>query len=614
MRVGSKAWLRRWGVALLAAVFFASALGASTESIGRGDWDYFVSWALVVRESVVDAHEWPLWNPYHCGGMPVLDNFQSRIASPGTWLAVLLGPIAGLRVWALVVLALGFEGARRLARRLGAPRAGAWLAAIVTTMHGGVALRLGTGHVVDLGFLLLPWLWGSVLTMRERLGRGATAFAAWCVLLVVEGAFYPLVYGVLSAALFALVVGRRRHARRLVVGFVAAGAMLAFASAPVLLWGALRLLGGGPREVPTEHMPLHAIGEALFSREQPLGGEQVFHGQIWWWHEFGAYVGLAFGVACLIGLAVARRRGDRLSIALAFASLFFVAMAMGDVGPFSPWELLHRLPVFGAMRASGRALLVAVPLLALGLGRTLRHETRWANWVLVAVALDMVSVSVPILQAEMRDMPEALELEAPSGETFVQKLDQRHEQSMTRAHFTTMANDVRRHHGVLACYDPTPPERHATGKRPLVSLVGAGGEARIVRWSPGSITIGLSGVDGPALLVYDMNFAPGWRARDARPVLDHEGVVSCVVSPKDGEVLLEYAPAAPVFVFLVWLVGLGLAALVVARRWRRSAAPRHARERAMPDLGSAPEPEAPSARDGSAQDGEAGEPERSSGG
>ena len=58
-----------WGL-ILAVIAYAPALVKHDKS-GWGDWQQFHHWWEVGRVSILRWHELPLWDPHHCGGVPM---------------------------------------------------------------------------------------------------------------------------------------------------------------------------------------------------------------------------------------------------------------------------------------------------------------------------------------------------------------------------------------------------------------------------------------------------------------------------------------------------------------------------------------------------------------
>ena len=92
---------------------------------GRLDWDYHMQLHWVTWYTITHFHQFPFWNPYKCGGMPLFGNPQSAILTPFLLLDLLFGPVIGLHLDSIVHVALAFGGAYFLARVLGISRLGA---------------------------------------------------------------------------------------------------------------------------------------------------------------------------------------------------------------------------------------------------------------------------------------------------------------------------------------------------------------------------------------------------------------------------------------------------------------------------------------------------------
>ena len=72
----------------------------------------------------------PQWDPFAHGGQPLLSNPNYGALYPPSWLARLLPVTTTVSLLAFLHAALAAWGAERLARRLGADRSGALLAAV----------------------------------------------------------------------------------------------------------------------------------------------------------------------------------------------------------------------------------------------------------------------------------------------------------------------------------------------------------------------------------------------------------------------------------------------------------------------------------------------------
>ncbi|MBN1335766.1 MAG: hypothetical protein JXB39_07375 [Deltaproteobacteria bacterium] len=550
-----------WLLAVVFALLFGLPLLFNPDRLGLGDWDYFTSWSLAERTSLLQYGRWPSWSPWHCGGMDVAANVQGRAFSPSFLLVLLAGPVLGNRLWCLLALALGFEGTRRLARAIGAGRFGALLAAIVVAGNGGVFLKLGAGHLGEIPLLLVPWLLLGVRRAWDAPARGALGAGLAGALSWLEGGVYPLIWGFLIAGGWSLVASASRRSLRPLLGFLAASGATVGLSA-VTLWPVLGYLPGHLRSASApESVPALALVQALLARGQSLTGPAPWPDLPWRWHEYGAYVGPVFVAALLAGGVGAPRR----ALPWLLAALGFGAAALGDHGPASPWTLLNRLPILEVLRASGRLLQPALLCAALAAGVGLDRWGRWAALAPVLLALDLWWTGPAMLADAF-----PISLEAPSRTPFVQVLDPRHRETLVRAHYTTMTQDVLANRGILACYEPARPRIAAEPRhpRPEVFLEGVPEPVSLLSWAPGRVEVGLPDLERDAVLVMNENAAPGWRA-----VVDG---AAQAIRPDRGRVAVQVTPGASRVTFVHRSprlgpglgISLGTFLLLAALAWR----------------------------------------------
>jgi hypothetical protein len=85
----------------------------------NSDWDAFTDQWWVASQTITHFHQFPLWNPFKCGGLPMLGNPEAVVATPFLLLHLAFGLIAGLYLQIILHLALGFAGGYVLARVMG---------------------------------------------------------------------------------------------------------------------------------------------------------------------------------------------------------------------------------------------------------------------------------------------------------------------------------------------------------------------------------------------------------------------------------------------------------------------------------------------------------------
>lgn len=57
-------------IIIIISTYFTSGIVFSSDALVFWDWERNLAFLEYARKSIVDYHQIPLWNPYHCGGMP----------------------------------------------------------------------------------------------------------------------------------------------------------------------------------------------------------------------------------------------------------------------------------------------------------------------------------------------------------------------------------------------------------------------------------------------------------------------------------------------------------------------------------------------------------------
>ncbi|MFW6023228.1 MAG: hypothetical protein ACOC9O_00655, partial [Myxococcota bacterium] len=315
---------------------------------GFGDWQMIHHNWEAGHVALTRHGEWPLWNPYHCGGITMWGNPEAQHLSPFFFLSLLMGTTLAIKLMVAVHAWAGLAGMYLLARRcfhLEPPAA--LFASLAWGCSGFWAWQIGGGHGTFVPFYLAPWV---LLAWRAAVAdwRMSALLAALMALVAFEGGTYPFPYFVLLLAFDAVVLLGRGPRRGAVV-------------TAALLSGGLTVLLSAVRWVPSlitlSRIPRNAdIPDVVAPWEIP---EMLARPWFPWvhpdhpfvWPEYSAYLGVA---ATLVGFAgvYAALRGRRYE-PVAGLVVFGTLMA-GHFADWAPWSLLHELPVYRALRAPSR--------------------------------------------------------------------------------------------------------------------------------------------------------------------------------------------------------------------------------------------------------------------
>jgi|SRR5271166_528761 len=474
------------------------------------DWDQHLAFSWVQYDTIWHFHQIPLWNPFKCGGMPELGNPQDRLLTPFTLVHLLAGPIAGLYLEVPLHFAIAWAGGYVLARVLGMSRLAASGAATVFPASSWYALHATQGHADLLAFAFLPWVLAPAILAAERRRLSYSSLSAAALALTFfDGSPYPTIYAFL---LMATVLPAWALYRRSVWPLLVFGLALVFGAGfmAVKLLPAIDFMRAHPRLIlHPEVNDYRVLGQLLLSRNQD---SRLWPGALWTWGfwESGAYVGL-FIVPAIIGALV----GGGATLAWLFAGASMLLIWMGSQGPLSPWEILHHLPVFSAMRVPSRAIIPFTLTLAVmagfGLDWIRKRGRRFGPaiaLILIAVAtLDCFLVGTPNYWYVV-SKPE-LEVQVPPGDSFRQ---------VSHAVPDHELNYARHNAGVKYCYEnltyrwPTAikgyDQLYYQGEQ---SIFSGPGTVRLEKWTPNALEYDVDAASPGELLTINQNYDPSWR-------------------------------------------------------------------------------------------------------
>lgn len=467
-----------------------AALFPASDAWGREDWDYFAQHYAACRISILDYQQFPWWNPWNCGGMPLAANPQIGVYSPTMALCLLFDVWTGLRVSLWGHLFLAGVGAHALLWRTFRSPAASAVAGVVYSLNGAAIFHAAAGHLGIQSAAYLPWV---ILFLAKCRGDARWGLAAGVALAaaVHVSLHYVTVLSVLIVSVLGLgwaAAGERIESRRILAGLVlGAAAVLAICGQRILLAG--QLVAENPR-TPADIFRV-AIQPATLARSLASWGQRMEdrlpHSTLDW-HECGAYAGALTVVLFAASLFAGWRW---------WHSLFFFCLAfwIGNQRWYHPSGWLESLPVFSMMRVPTRWRAPAMLGLAMGAGQAIRSldrgRSRWMGLLISAAAIGDIALQAR-LTLEQAFVIQPRQSPGPVLRGGIEQFDGQAAPPQCRSflYFLTIAG-----RGVIRGYEPLV----AMGQEPR-GAVGRGdpryqgefGPAGLVRqalWSPNRIVL-----------------------------------------------------------------------------------------------------------------------------
>ncbi len=574
------------GLGAIATLFSWWELFVEPDRTGFGDYQFFHhSWEAALV-SFDKYGQWPLWNPYQCGGIPDWADPQAQFFHPLFLLSFVFGTTLALKAFLVLHALSGLVGQYLLARDIGLGLPGAAFAAASWTFSGYFAWHCGTGHGNFIAFYLAPL---TLLCWRRARAdlRYAAGVAVAMTLVALGGGAYAFPFFVLLLAFDACIslaspkAGRNERLDTLTVGTLVVGL--------IALTAAIRLL---PIVEHLAYYPRRVSGDDTLSLQEVLitltRGDVTeidtpFGSHPWVWTEYGAYIGwIPVVLGCAGTLIALGQRRYRLLLPM----LAFLALTLGNTGALSPWALLQRLPVFEGLRiptrmsvlfllyftllgglavdAIARRMRPVAPLRSAGMTQVAARVL--VLFVLFWTAADLTTHHRRVIDGMWRDPPSRAEFVA---ERFVVVAVPRADQPWL-VH-PTPPRFPHANLGTAFCYTGMayrPAPGLWAGELPQVRARGEG--ARVEEWSQTPLTFNaVASLPSGGRVIVNRTYAPGWRSDVGTLTLDR-GRIAVDLPAGRHRIALRYAPVLWPVALLGSLLGALLCVALIARGRRLS--------------------------------------------
>jgi len=509
--IGSAVFALCFGYPILRDIFHEGIPFFAIQRNGAGviahDWDLLMQARWVPAYTMLHYRQFPFWNPYSCGGEPMLGSPFSAFLTPFLPLELAFGPLVGVRLEIVIHIAIAFTGAYFLARVMDISKLGATACAATFAGSSWYYLRMTIGHLGFMPFAYMPWVIAFIYVGARRNQLTPAALGGMLMaLMLLMGGLYPFLVTASTIALLASMIGIQRRAVFPVLEVAVIGAFgLGFAA--IKLFPGLAYTGVNARlQAPSEVNELRIILMALFSRAQSVGRVLAgTHQGIGFW-EYGAYTGPIFVGLGIFGAARQYRRAWPW-IVTAMVLLILVA---GNFGAYSPWAVLHGLPFYASTHEPERWLipftLAAGVLCAFGVDSLRRIAMPWGAWITAFLIAIAVADAWAVDTRELHYVVEGPGLSDSEAGAFRQSANP----DLRRAMFSSARANI----GVIRCAEDiqtlTPVRGFAqVGYRGEQQLLGPG-NVTLERWTPNALTFNVDAAV-PTVLVVNQNFDPGWR-------------------------------------------------------------------------------------------------------
>ncbi len=492
---------------------------------GKGDWQQYHQHDQVALTTIKDFGQVPLWSPYSKGGIPFLASSSPNFLSPFFIVKLIFGTALGTKIAFTLQFLVGFVLMFLLARDLSMGWPLCLFPAALFSSCAMIVVHTAGGHAWALPFLYYPGIiWGYRRAFRNLAWLPFPALLV--ALTILEGGIYPFPFLIILFGLYTISacfggfpldgpMGWRPDWRPIALSFCVFGLGILL-GAPKLVPQIAYLLAN-PREVFNyDQIPVSMLWDVFTSRQAEARWPRMAFQNYKWWGEYSHFIGEA-GVLLASAAIVLRFRKYP---SLAIFCLVFILLMLGNHGPWSPYELLKRLPMYQNLRVPTRfgflVVFHAVLLLSLGIQDLVRYLKRFPqNRLAVAgvrylIPLVAVGLVADVAIQNSRWMANKFRV-SEKGDPDAPLEEFRQVKSSVYGTYLR----IRRNLGSPSAYEPNPiPKSRAIrrGDVPQFRLRNRRhGSARELYWTPNKLGFEVD-LKRASTLIINQNHYRGWNA------------------------------------------------------------------------------------------------------
>lgn len=400
-------------------LFFWQYLFTGNKTI-MGDFDYYSQQYEAARISILEYHQFPLWNPWLSGGIPLISNPQFGLFAPPMAFVLVFGTLYGMKLAYVFYALAGFLGMYRLSKdALGADRTRSLLVSYIW-IFGGFFAGHTIAHFTFISFFLLPWL-VYFIAQRTKLRYAWFGLGVVESVVILTSIHYAFLMMTLALAVYFMLqllsISVKKGTASLSVSIDRATSLFIAKTLAVIV-----VLAGWQfiftyvyvshnqriNVIPEIAPSLGVIFQALF---MPIGTLLDYPKTTWGWGEYSMQIGIGVLLALLVCVASVpkmlfahrkRKRATkeyplaniRLVLTMLTVGVIGLSLALGNFASWSPFNMLLQLPGFEQTRVPSRwVIFLAFSLLVLL--ASWQHHKRLINILLLISVLELFLTNGP---------------------------------------------------------------------------------------------------------------------------------------------------------------------------------------------------------------------------
>ncbi len=553
-----------WKIAALiflaVTVIFTFPIYSKLTNLGIHDWDQHVFYEAVPRATILQYTQFPLWNPWQCGGNVMLANPQSSFLSIHFPVTLLFGEVMGTKLAIPLYLFIGLLGMWFVCRKCEMTPLASYFAPIILMLSGIYAIRIAVGHTNWFHLAWIPWIFFFYLKAEEKWIHFIPA-SFLLALIFLGGGIHPFVIAFVLLGVYALVTTLadwKKYKAKPIIIF----ALLFILWIPFAAVKFFPMIAVYEEMLPLEQTDIQPISTAIlfdaltnnektitdvYYTEYSTDNENADSSFPWYWHEYYGYIGLIPLILFITTAFFLFRRYARYILSVAIIGVIILSQQLFP----KIWHSIQSLPFASIFHGPSRFLFAVVFFIALVIGfgmSWIENKKIKAGQLLVAVLL--LFIVGDLITSNAHYMTEGFSVDAKEDIEKKEFYTIYAEPEESSSQYQAFKNN----NGIWNCYERFHPLQVALPKESSAreQYGNYHGEAyfyetnealEISEFSPNKITIHSTNQEGTLML--NQNYVSGWKVTidgEKSAAINTDGLLSVKIRAENKEVVFYYLP------------------------------------------------------------------------
>ncbi len=573
-------------VLIIPIVLFYLPILLTGDKLHFGDFDMQVQMTEAARKVITEYHQFPFWNPWISGGVPLFADPQFGLFSPQTLLSFFIGSVVAWKITLILYLTVGFFSMKKLLDYLVGKASNANILISYVWIFSSFFVLRATGHFTFLFLALLPL--AILLALKSKASNKHLVALAllftYCLYAAIHYSTILIVLCVLFVTVSAPLVSLFLEGKNRKINLSDVLSALKQPVLRILLALTAALILAGPRiylsleylhdnganrtavyekfvGLPNGLRALACPYQASWCVDVPRFAQET----TWGFFEASSYVGISTLVlfVSLIGVIFTRKKktkpGSSSAIIVSLSSLALLSFVLGLGGIL--YSAFRLLPLMSSMRVSTRwffitmfCLLILTALLYANTAysKAVGSKTKKVLAALLFISLiEVVLVNYPLNKSFwVSENMYSLEKNNTHQKVIKQeRLWEAPDALRTRYYALTEATSNNRGQIIAdnALVDTSIlPSLRCDQDESGCSFVKSN-NATVLSWTPHKIVLQRT---GPGLVELNMNPGSHWRVNGTYPFLDKKVVDASekfLIDVTSQKIVVEYQPVPSLF-------------------------------------------------------------------